>query len=122
MTNRWIGIVALGMMLSVNTALLMRDVVPEWYAGTPPTALALDLSQGGAINVQLGLFNEEGRRIGYAWTRSTRDEYLIQVRHQTFPPVFMQTRLFPHRLLRCFRLREQKQAQHDRNAHNGNPR
>ena len=83
MINRWIGIAALGMMLSVNAALFVRDVVPDWYAGAPPSAVALDLATGDELDVQLGLFDEKGRRIGYAWTLSSRDEYLTKVRHQT---------------------------------------
>jgi hypothetical protein len=83
MINRWIGIVTLGLMLSVNAALMSRDVLPDWFAGSPPESLALHLQPGDEINVQLGLFDGEGRRLGYAWTRSSRDEELIKVRHKT---------------------------------------
>jgi len=83
MLNRWFGIVTLAFMLSVNAALWLRDVTPDWYAGTPPAARALNLESGQEICVQLGLFNEAGRRIGWAWTDSSRDEYLVKVRHLT---------------------------------------
>ena len=83
MINRWIGIVTLGLMLSVNAALMMRDVVPDWFAGTPPTSRALDLRLGEDVEAQFGLFDQEGRRMGYAWTFATRDEYLTKVRYQT---------------------------------------
>ena len=83
MINRWIGIATLALMLSVNAALWIRDVAPDWYAGAPPTARALHLPPGGVLNVQLGLFDEEGRRIGYAWSCSSRDEFLVKVQHRT---------------------------------------
>lgn len=83
MANRWIGIATLGLMLSVNAALIMRDIVPDWFAGDPPQSRALDLRPGGVSNVQLSIFNQEGRRIGYSWTRSNRSGDLVTVRNQT---------------------------------------
>ena len=84
MVNRWIGIAALGLMLSVNAALFVRDILPGWLAADPPGSRALQLSPGDVINVQLGIFDGEGRRIGYCWTTSARSSELITVRSRTF--------------------------------------
>jgi hypothetical protein len=83
MINRWIGIATLGLMLSVNAALIMRDILPDWLAGDPPQSRALHLSPGDLTEVQLGMFDREGRRIGYSWTRSNRSGDLVTVRNQT---------------------------------------
>ncbi len=83
MINRWIGIVTLGLMLSVNTALLLRDVLPDWLAGEPPKSRALHLRPGDEIAVQLGIFDREGRCVGHSWTVSGRSGDLIAVRHVT---------------------------------------
>ena len=83
MINRWIGIAALGLMLSVNAALLVRDVFPDWFAGQPPESHALHLAPGDEINTQVGIFDGEGRRIACSWTRSARSDDLIMVRHRT---------------------------------------
>jgi hypothetical protein len=83
MINRWIGIVTLALMLSVNAALLLRDVLPDWLAGEPPTSRALQLEPGGEIRAQYGLFDRQGRRVGYSWTTSSRSGDLIAVRNST---------------------------------------
>ena len=83
MFNRWLGIVTLALMLSANAALFLRDVVPEWLAGEPPASRSLGLKPNQEVDLQLGLFDQEGRRIGYAWTRSGRSGELITVRHNT---------------------------------------
>ena len=83
MFNRWLGIVTLALMLGANGALFLRDVVPEWLAGEPPASRSLHLKQNEEIGLQVGLFDQEGRRIGCAWTRSGRSGELITVRHNT---------------------------------------
>lgn len=83
MMNRWIGIVTLGLMLSANTALVMRDLFPRWMAGDPPRSNALQLQDGQKIDTQYGIFNAENRRIGYSWTQSARTEEIITVQHRT---------------------------------------
>jgi len=83
MINRWIGIVTLGLMLSVNAALMMRDVLPDWLAGEPPKSRALHLRPGDQIAVQLGIFARDGRCIGHSWSTSSRSGDLVAVRHVT---------------------------------------
>jgi hypothetical protein len=83
MINRWIGIATLALMLSVNAALLVRDFLPDWLAGEPPVTRAAELRDGEEINVQFGLYNREGHRIGRSWTHSKRDRELVLVRHRT---------------------------------------
>ena len=83
MINRWIGIATLGLMLSVNAALLVRDFLPDWMAGEPPLTRALELRDGDEINIQFGLYGREGHRIGHSWTRTKRDRELVLVRHRT---------------------------------------
>lgn len=83
MMNRWMGIVALGLMLSANASLVMRDLLPRWLAGNPPRSNALRLQPGQRIDTQYGIFNAEKRRIGYSWTQSSRNEDIISVQHRT---------------------------------------
>jgi hypothetical protein len=83
MINRWIGIVTLGLMLSANAALLMRDFLPDWMAGAPPISRAQELRDGEEINIQFGLYNREGHRIGHSWTYSTRHGELVSIQHRT---------------------------------------
>ena len=83
MINRWIGIATLGLMLSVNAALLMRDVLPDWLAGEPPESRALQLGPGDELKVQFGIYDRERHCIGHSWTRSTRTGDLVSVRHRT---------------------------------------
>lgn len=83
MINRWIGIATLGLMLSVNAALLIRDVLPDWLAGEPPKSRALALQPGQQIQMQVGIFDSEGRRVGYSWTRSDRSGHLVAIHNKT---------------------------------------
>jgi hypothetical protein len=83
MVNRWIGIATLGLMLSVNAALMVRDVLPDWLAGAPPESRALHLNPGDQLAVQLGILDHAGRRIGYSWSTSSRSGDLVSVRHVT---------------------------------------
>ena len=83
MLNRWIGIATLGLMLSVNAALVVRDLLPDWLAGDPPESRSLQLSPGDEISTQVGIFDRRGVRVGYCWTRSDRNGDLITVRNQT---------------------------------------
>jgi hypothetical protein len=83
MINRWLGIATLGLMLSANAALLVRDVLPGWLAGEPPQSRAHQLEPGGTVAVQFGIFDHTGRRVGYSWSISSRSGDLISVRHVT---------------------------------------
>jgi len=83
MINRWIGIVAVGLMLIANAALVVRDFLPGWSAGEPPQSRALQLRDGQEFRTQLGIFNQEGRRIGHSWSLCKCDEQLVIVRHRS---------------------------------------
>ena len=83
MINRWIGIVTLGLMLSVNSALVLRDLCPRWLASDPPISKALRLQTGQRIETQYGIFNGEGQRIGTSWTQSSRNEDITSIQHRT---------------------------------------
>lgn len=83
MINRWIGIATLVLMLGVNAALMMRDVLPDWMAGEPPVSRALQLEPGDESHIQLGIYDQQGHCIGYSWTYSSRSGDLISVRHRT---------------------------------------
>lgn len=83
MINRWLGIASLGLMLSVNAALLIREVLPDWLAGEPPRTRAFDLPPGKRIEAQCGIFDAEGHRIGYCWTRADRSGELVSIHNKT---------------------------------------
>jgi hypothetical protein len=83
MVNRWIGIVTLGLMLSANAALLVRDVLPDWLAGEPPESRALHLEPGDQIAAQLSIYDREGRCVGHSWTVGGRSGDLVAVHHVT---------------------------------------
>ncbi len=84
MLNRWIGILAFLGMVTVNTFLLTRDVLPTWLAGDPPRSCALQLSEGQSFTEQVGIFDAEGRRVGYAWSLCDRDLDLTTIRNYTY--------------------------------------
>ncbi len=79
MLNRMFGIVSALLMLGANFALLAREVLPAWLADAPPTPHALLLKPGEELNTQLGVFDENGVRIGYCWTTASRtvDVYTV---------------------------------------------
>lgn len=68
MLNRVIGIVTLMLALAANTALLLRDVCPEWISGEPPRPIGLVLEPNTTIRSQLGIFDEREQRLGWSWT------------------------------------------------------
>jgi hypothetical protein len=68
MSNRWIGIACIACMLSANTALLLRDIVPVWFAPEPPKPASLSIAPGETLRIQVGIFNERGERIGVSRT------------------------------------------------------
>lgn len=70
MWNRWIGIVFAALMLSANTALLIHDVFPAWFAGAPPVSTAFDLHRGQSIRLQTGIYDSRGARVGTNWSES----------------------------------------------------
>ncbi len=90
MLNRWMGILAFLGMVTVNTLLLTRDVLPGWLAGDPPRSAALQLAEGQRLAEQVGIFDARGHRIGYAWSLCDRDLELTTIRNYTY--------LFPLRL------------------------
>jgi hypothetical protein len=83
MINRWIGLATLGLMLSVNAALFVRDILPDWLAGAPPASRALALGLADELNTQLGIYDREGHCIGRSWTRCARSGNLVAVQHRT---------------------------------------
>jgi hypothetical protein len=68
MWNRWIGIACATCMLSANTALFLRDILPSLAAGDPPEPVALTLRSDQQFLMQVGIFNARGERIGSSWT------------------------------------------------------
>jgi hypothetical protein len=72
MVNRWLGILLGGAMLLANAGVFVRDVLPRWMPNDPPPNDAQMLELGQSRFVQLGIFDDEGRRIGAHWTRSHR--------------------------------------------------
>lgn len=84
MANRWLGIFCFACMLSANTALLIRDMVPSWFAGDPPKPDTLRLKEGQVYQAQFGIFSEDvGRRIGTSRTDAHPQGPLIQVQSRT---------------------------------------
>lgn len=82
MTNRILGAATIILMMSVNAALLTRDVLPAWLAGEPPEPVALQLSDNKHVKTQFGIFDRE-RRIGYAWSSHERTGELVTAKHTT---------------------------------------
>lgn len=85
MLNRWIGLVCVSAMLTANTALVIRDVLPVWFATEPPASRALQLAPGQAYRGQVGIFNERGERVGTSWTdaRTLGADNLAKVHSKT---------------------------------------
>ncbi len=83
MVNRWIGILCIACMLSANTALIITDVVPGWFAGDPPRIEALKLEPGQILRVQVGIYNQHGHRIGASWMQARPLGDLVNVRVRT---------------------------------------
>lgn len=82
MFNRWIGILCVLFMLSANTTLFMRDILPGWLAGDPPE---LDDLCGAAPprEVQTGIFYMRGRLVGRTWTISHVQGRILDSDRQT---------------------------------------
>ncbi len=72
MANRWLGIILGGLMLLANAGIFVRDILPRWLPNDPPPNDAQLLAPGEARQVQVGIFDDDGRRIGTSWTRSHR--------------------------------------------------
>jgi hypothetical protein len=70
--NRVLGVLAVGLMILANTALFLRDVYPAWTAGLPPTLTAEQLAQRDRQQLQVGIFDQENRRVGTSWTETRR--------------------------------------------------
>ncbi len=72
MLNRWIGILAaIGMGLA-NAAVFWRDVLPDWAAGDPPPSEGALLRPDEERRAQVGIYDDQGRNLGYSWTHSRR--------------------------------------------------
>ncbi len=81
MLNRWLGIVCLSLMASANLAIFLRDVLPAWSSGDPPEGVAHNLRPGMSLQTQVGLFDEQGRRIGDAWTLAEKTtDQIVRIR------------------------------------------
>lgn len=83
MLNRWIGIACVLGMLSANTALFMREILPKWLAGDPPIAHAVSLGPNKSHAIQVAVFNEDGVRLGTSWTKSRRTGDIVVVESHT---------------------------------------
>jgi hypothetical protein len=79
MLNRWIGITTAALMLSVNTLLVVRDVLPCWLAGDPPQAEIELLQPGEQRRTQVSIYNKVGQRVGRSWTHSKCGSTLLTV-------------------------------------------
>ncbi|MFO0837041.1 MAG: hypothetical protein U1D55_00820 [Phycisphaerae bacterium] len=80
MVNRWFGICSAALMVLANTALVLRDMVPEWLAGNPPESAALHLQPDQEFRQQNGIFNAAGTRIGTIWSVSSSSGTFVGVR------------------------------------------
>ena len=90
MLNRWIGIVCLLFMLCVNSALFVRDVLPDWYAGDPPELEDLARGVSTRRNAQVGIFNAENQMIGRSWTiTEMRGEFLSVTSKTMLHPIML---------------------------------
>jgi hypothetical protein len=83
MINRWLGLGSCILMLSVNGALIMRDLAPGWRVGNPPPALMPQLEEDGDRYVQFGIFDASNRRIGSSWVQYSRTITLAMIRNWT---------------------------------------
>jgi hypothetical protein len=72
MVNRCIGITLVGFMLLANVGIFVRDVLPHWVPNDVPPNDAQMLSPGDERFVQVGIYNDDGVRIGTSWTSSQR--------------------------------------------------
>lgn len=74
MLNRWLGILTCCGMLVANFLLVQRDLVPRWFAGDPPTPRAFNTTGSLDKTTQTGIFDREGRRLGFVWTEIKRSK------------------------------------------------
>lgn len=72
MLNRWLGLTLGGLMLLANTGVFVRDVLPGLLPDEPPPNDMQLLAPGDQRDVQVGIFDDDGRRLGTSWTRSQR--------------------------------------------------
>lgn len=75
--NRIFGIVITLTWLVAMAALVRRDIVPYWFAEDAPRSWA------AAQEVQCGIFNDAGRRIGTSWSVITPGPQLVTTRGLT---------------------------------------
>ncbi len=80
MLNRWIGICTASLMLLANSALMLRDIVPDWLAGDPPSSNAVLLRVDQEFRQQIGIFNVHRVRIGTLWSISSSTGTFVGVR------------------------------------------
>lgn len=72
MVNRWLGILSVIAMLLANGALAWRHILPRLLAGSPPANFATHLADNDERGIQVGIFTDDGRRIGSSWLVSNR--------------------------------------------------
>ncbi|MFQ5425374.1 MAG: hypothetical protein ACE5F9_15520 [Phycisphaerae bacterium] len=72
--NRTIGIIVTLLWVGAMAALIERDLVPFWTAQEPPSRNAPE------SRLQVGLFDDGGRRVGTTWITTHRapDETTVQ--------------------------------------------
>lgn len=83
MINRWIGICCLLLMLSANTTLFMRDILPGWLAGDPPTLVDLTQEADSERRIQTGVFDVHDRCVGRSWTLMFRQATHVHIESKT---------------------------------------
>lgn len=83
MLNRWLGILCIGAMLTANTALFVRDVLPRVLAADPPPSDLLTLQTGQTRETQVRIHSGRGETLGYSWTISKRTGGMLQVQSWT---------------------------------------
>lgn len=82
MLNRWIGIVCAALMLGANATLFLRDILPGWLAGDPPTVTALQKEQRER-RTQIAIFDAENRLVGRSWTITESEGDFLTVTSKT---------------------------------------
>ncbi|NOS99932.1 MAG: hypothetical protein HOP29_04835 [Phycisphaerales bacterium] len=71
MTHRLVGLAIVVFWVVATSWLVWHDIVPAWTAQEPPRMVAADWVQQFGRQVQYGILNHDGRRVGGIWTRYT---------------------------------------------------
>ena len=83
MLNRWIGIACVFLMISGNTVLFMRDILPSWLASDPPQFEDISSQDGAERQIQVGIFDADGQLVGRSWTISHIRGHFLNVDSKT---------------------------------------